>query len=153
MKYPHFVISSYESYGWRTCILSSPGASPDTWPDEFQFTGSPRTSVLDFVTSEVDGVVWTRSTRPVFNLSLFIHARENHFKGRNHRNLLFCGLVSSADFLYRKFLWQLLNFPQFHFILFSISILVYINIYCCKKFLLLVSIIFIYIWHFSVSEY
>lgn len=47
----------------RTCILSSPGTSPDTWLGEFQFTGFTWMSMLDFVSS---GVVWTYSV-VVFN--------------------------------------------------------------------------------------
>lgn len=86
VKHPRLVVSSYEPHGWRTCILSSLGASPDTWPGEFQFTGSPRMSVLDFVTSGVDGVAWTRPIRAVvFNLSLFMHARENNFENKGNR--------------------------------------------------------------------
>lgn len=86
LKHPRLVVSSYEPHEWRTCILLSPGASPDTWPSEFQFTGSPRMSVLDFVMSGVDGIAWTRQIIPVvFNLPLLMRAREYNFENKRNR--------------------------------------------------------------------
>lgn len=146
VKHPHFVISSYEPYGWRTCILSSPGTSPDTWPGEFQFTGSPRTSVLDFVTSEVDRVVWTRPTRSiVFNLPLFMLARENHFEDKQ-KEFIILRTRKIRGFSISKISLTIVGFSSIpYFILFAILILVSTNIYSFKRALLLISIIFIYI--------
>lgn len=54
----------------------------------------------------------------VFNLSLSMLAKIISKISEIVRNWLFCGLVRSADFLYRKFLWQLLDFPRSYILFF-----------------------------------
>lgn len=148
---PGLVVSSYEPHGWRTCILLSPGTSPDTWPGEFQFTGSPRTSVLDFVTSGVDGVAWTRSIRdPSFlicrslcALATSRRSRESPLedrRNRRNRDNLFCGdLREIRGFSISKISLTVVEFSlRSHLILFSILILVRTN-FSCKEFLLQVN--------------
>lgn len=64
------VVFNHEPHGC-TCILS-PGASPDTWPDEFQFIASPRTSMLHFATSGPSGSSEPTRLDVIFNPPLLL---------------------------------------------------------------------------------